>query len=494
MSSRSQSSKKVATGEKQPGEIHENPKNPPGKNTATSRADNDAVTRSMITMINGKDKEKSHSTRASTASKASKSASKDVGNNSKSPSVDSGHNVRGMDTRMNTIEAAVNRQAAGQQEILNMLNAMQSQPAYVQQYEFRPMPGYDYDESQFIPDYSEEGSELEYACSEAGPGPDVSPSQGLGQDTEVAGPSHSASTSNDNVNAEQPKDGNETSSPTGREEAAQPFTGFGARFQASSPTGPAIKQSLAEGVNRMLSKRLEDDKLKETMDKYLPPSNVARLVVPKVNSIIWENIPAKTKTRDLKLQRLQKPLVKAMVAFVKQLPEETNPEHEEVFALLAHANFEINMHRRESVKPDLNVKYHHLCKPEVEVTEYLFGNDLGKVVKDMTEQHKTVTVTKLGMKLGNRGRGRGGFARYTPYPHAYQRPSPRHHAGHMPAYKAYPQQQLQWVPVEYGRNPNMQQVPFLGQRQSLGMQKMQRDQKGNRQNRGIPATQTKPQA
>ncbi|KAJ8029041.1 hypothetical protein HOLleu_28335 [Holothuria leucospilota] len=38
---------------------------------------------------------------------------------------------------------------------------------------------------------------------------------------------------------------------------------------------------------------------------------------------------------------------------------------EEVLALLAYANFEVNMFRRECIKPDLNPKYHPLCKADV---------------------------------------------------------------------------------------------------------------------------------
>ena len=54
------------------------------------------------------------------------------------------------------------------------------------------------------------------------------------------------------------------------------------------------------------------------------------------------------------------------------------------------------MFRRESIRPELNPRYQPLCRPEVKVTQQLFGEDLGKVVKDMSEQQNAVSVTIMG--------------------------------------------------------------------------------------------------
>ena len=73
------------------------------------------------------------------------------------------------------------------------------------------------------------------------------------------------------------------------------------------------------------------------------------------------------------------------------------------------------MFRREAIKPDLIPRFQPLCKPSVGVTEHLFGEDLGKVVKDMTEQQRAV-VTKMGV---NKFRGR----RFAPYSGNQMRPA-----------------------------------------------------------------------
>ena len=57
-------------------------------------------------------------------------------------------------------------------------------------------------------------------------------------------------------------------------------------------------------------------------------------------------------------------------------------------ALLANANFKLNMARRELIKPELNPPYTRLCKDEIKPSTKLFGDDLSKHLKDMDEAKK----------------------------------------------------------------------------------------------------------
>ena len=59
-----------------------------------------------------------------------------------------------------------------------------------------------------------------------------------------------------------------------------------------------------------------------------------------------------------------------------------------MIALLANANFKLNMRRRELVKPDLNPPYTRLCKEDIKPTTKLFRDDLSKHLKDMAEAKK----------------------------------------------------------------------------------------------------------
>ena len=56
--------------------------------------------------------------------------------------------------------------------------------------------------------------------------------------------------------------------------------------------------------------------------------------------------------------------------------------------LLANANQELNYRRRELMRPQLNANYRHLCSPSNPVTSLLFGDDLPKPVKDISDTNR----------------------------------------------------------------------------------------------------------
>ena len=62
-------------------------------------------------------------------------------------------------------------------------------------------------------------------------------------------------------------------------------------------------------------------------------------------------------------------------------------------SLFAHANAELNTRRKELIKPELHSDYKHLCSASIPVTAELFGEDLSKQVKDISE------VNRVGRKV-----------------------------------------------------------------------------------------------
>lgn len=65
--------------------------------------------------------------------------------------------------------------------------------------------------------------------------------------------------------------------------------------------------------------------------------------------------------------------------------------------LLANANNELNMRRKELIKPDLHHDYKYLCSSSIQSTSWLFGDELPKQVKDLTE------VNRVGRKVTQSG-------------------------------------------------------------------------------------------
>ena len=54
-------------------------------------------------------------------------------------------------------------------------------------------------------------------------------------------------------------------------------------------------------------------------------------------------------------------------------------------ALMGHSINEVNIKRRELIKPDLNDQFKQLCGSHTPVTKLLFGDDLPKSVKEISE-------------------------------------------------------------------------------------------------------------
>lgn len=56
--------------------------------------------------------------------------------------------------------------------------------------------------------------------------------------------------------------------------------------------------------------------------------------------------------------------------------------------LLLSANREINLKRRDLLRPDLNKQYGALCNPSTPISNFLFGDDLSKEVEELTKSNK----------------------------------------------------------------------------------------------------------
>ena len=65
----------------------------------------------------------------------------------------------------------------------------------------------------------------------------------------------------------------------------------------------------------------------------------------------------------------------------------------DALSLLMHVNYELNMQRRQLMKPDIGKDYASLCSQQILFTDYLFGDDLQKQFKDIGN------VNKIGVKV-----------------------------------------------------------------------------------------------
>ena len=124
---------------------------------------------------------------------------------------------------------------------------------------------------------------------------------------------------------------------------------------------------------------------------------------------IWNNLLEKARTADIKLQKVQKSLVKGAtveISVVENLITASGmPSKNEVVnnlmdgvLLLANANMELNVCRREALRPELHASYRYLCAPSNPISSELIGDDLPKAVKDITDTNRITSKLQQDKK------------------------------------------------------------------------------------------------
>ena len=204
-------------------------------------------------------------------------------------------------------------------------------------------------------------------------------------------------------------------------------------FTKSKVTSPAIEGKIAELIDNMLIGGLSAETVKERVEKHPPPENCKFLAVTMVNEEIWDLLPRKSRAVDLAFQRVQEPLLQGISALtnlagklVKDVHDGKTPNTRDVLnhvmdsvAMLGNTNWKLNMKRRELIKPELNPPYTRLCKEDIAVSTKLFGDDLPKHLKDMSEAKKAgQQMQKPYSNSSNRGAvhsQKRNFSRFKPY-------------------------------------------------------------------------------
>ena len=187
-----------------------------------------------------------------------------------------------------------------------------------------------------------------------------------------------------------------------------PVLGFAVKF-ASSSYGNEIDGETASSLQYLLTNKLAEKHLTDLLENYVTPKNAKNLCVPKVKPQIWDSLRPHTLNNDLKLQKVEKLMVKGVTAIAKN-KEGLSEDQENGLRCLAAAIFEMNMMRREFIKPGLHEKFAPLCKTSIPITENLFSNDLSKHIKDIDEVNKVTTQLARQPRFApysTRGRGRG---------------------------------------------------------------------------------------
>ena len=178
----------------------------------------------------------------------------------------------------------------------------------------------------------------------------------------------------------------------------------------SEKTRSAVDEELANIVNCLLKDKIPDEKTQAKVDQYPNPANIEGLRTPRVNPLIWSQLPAQVRTQDSKHQKSQNSLVAAVVAITKATDivlKQNQSDNKELLttltdsiALALNCLHDMNSPRRQLMKKDLHRDYAALCNATTvpSSSEFLF-RDLSK-----TDANKLTKKVRPASHSSSRGR------------------------------------------------------------------------------------------
>ncbi|KAK6192428.1 hypothetical protein SNE40_003897 [Patella caerulea] len=196
--------------------------------------------------------------------------------------------------------------------------------------------------------------------------------------------------------------------------------------------GANLNPKLISIVNQLFVKVLSEEKLKEITEKYPKPANM-NVNMPLVNKEIWSVVKTNTISTDLKSQKIQNKVVKTsyslaeLIAFLMELKKKAKYYPDDMskairmamdsMTMLAQANRELDQKRKDTLRPDLSYPSKLLCNPpngDAENSVFLFGEELGKKVKEMKEANSVSQPSTPGSTSANKYRNNYNY-RCQPY-------------------------------------------------------------------------------
>ena len=185
-----------------------------------------------------------------------------------------------------------------------------------------------------------------------------------------------------------------------------------AKYNKEEEVAEAINQDLADYVNKAFTNKVENKELEELQCKFKKPVNTNFLTVPKVNMECWRMMTKQAQAADKTTQKTQEkvvrattPLVHALEELSKEAPCLDNVKEAIIssFELMANLQMDLNLSRKEAIRPHLN-KASHIANRDNPITTNLFGDDVEaemKKVEIANKLHHNMKATNKSKRFNN---------------------------------------------------------------------------------------------
>ena len=172
--------------------------------------------------------------------------------------------------------------------------------------------------------------------------------------------------------------------------------------------GPPINEKISNVVDKLRLQRISQDQAKAIMKRHNTPENV-QLRLPKCEPTIWNEIPGKARSTDLKFQTTQAALLSAINCQLDvansllsaNVSKDVLTSCLDGITLAMTANFDRNQRRRDAILPHFKYEFAKgLCSSTSPADEFLFDGDTAKRVKEMAEltKHKVCKGSSTGFR------------------------------------------------------------------------------------------------
>jgi len=240
------------------------------------------------------------------------------------------------------------------------------------------------------------------------------------------------------------------------------LTLLGATIAKDEGLDAKVDDKLAGYVQTLMRNKSEEKMVGDLFTSIKQPANCSALSQVMVNPAIWEKMTQDGRSLDAKLQKVQLAITKGATEVTKMydlLLTMARNGSEDTARVLEHgnsalvslgaANVDLVQRRRDAIRPSFDTEYAHLFNHNTPFTNFLFGDDLSKNIKEITEDNKLLNNVIRTAKTVQRGkpytrgqssrgrgsyprtratRGRQGFGQDRPQP--YRRPYPSRDTRH----------------------------------------------------------------